>query len=212
MKRKEMAIGIGLVVLGLVFLLGPSLNLQAFGWPFFVIIPGVVLLFISFTSQVGKGSLAVPGAIVTVTGLILLVLNLIGRMDAWAYAWALVMAGTGAGTYIYGSISDSASLKKAGSRTTLVGLILFAAFGLVFELFIFGTFSAVLRWVIPVALLAAGGWLLYQSSRKPDPSPYVPAPGPVTPTPSTAHPPVPPPAPGAVAPLPPAQGAESDKH
>lgn len=208
MNRREMAIGIGLVVLGLVFLLGPSLNLQAFGWPFFVIIPGVVLLFISYTSSVGKGSLAVPGAIVTVTGLILLVLNLIGRMDAWAYAWALVMAGAGAGTYMYGSISDSASLKKAGSRTALVGLILFVAFGLIFELFIFGTFSAVLRWIIPIALLGAGGWLLYQGSRKPTTTRPLAPQAPVTPTSHPQQVGSPP----SGAPLPPTQDQEGGKR
>lgn len=207
MKRRETAIGIGLVVLGLVFLFGPSLNLQAFGWPFFVIIPGIVLLFVAFTSKVGNGALAVPGAIVTVTGLILLVLNLIGRMDAWAYAWALVMAGAGAGTYMYGSISDSASLQKAGSRTMLIGIILFVAFGLVFELFIFGTFSAVLRWLIPIALLGAGAWMLYQGNSKPTAATPTPPPGPAAPT--TTPPQVP--APPNAAPLPPTQDQEGRK-
>ncbi len=178
MKQREMGIGIGLVLLGLVFLIGPSLNLQAFGWPFFVIIPGIILLFVAFTSRVGNGSLAVPGSIVTVTGLILLVLNITGRMDAWAYAWALVMAGAGAGTYMYGQISNSDSLKRAGRRGLLAGLALFAVFGLVFELFIFGTFSAVLRWLIPVALLAAGALILFRSSNKPTSQPTTPPPPP----------------------------------
>ncbi len=178
MKQRDMGIGIGLVLLGLVFLIGPALNLQAFGWPFFVIIPGIILLFIAFTSRMGNGSLAVPGSIVTVTGLILLVLNITGRMDAWAYAWALVMAGAGAGTYMYGHISNSESLKRAGRRGFLAGLALFLVFGLVFELFIFGTLSAVLRWVIPFALLIIGGLILYRGSNRPAPRPTTPPPPP----------------------------------
>lgn len=206
MKQRDMGIGIGLVALGLIFLIGPALNLQAFGWPFFVIIPGAILLFVAFTSRVGNGSLAVPGAIVTVTGLILLVLNITGRMDAWAYAWALVMAGAGAGTYLYGHISESESLKKAGSRGALAGLALFVVFGLVFELFIFGTFSAVLRWVIPVALLAAGAFILYRGSGKQAPKPVAPPP---TPTQTATPPQVTPPPP---APLPRVEPGEGEQR
>ncbi len=165
MKQREMGIGIGLVVLGLIFLLGPWLNLEAFGWPFFVIIPGVILLFLAFGSKIGNGSLAVPGAIVTATGLILLVLNMTGRMEAWAYAWTLVMAAAGAGTYLYGTIAGSAGLKRNGRRSAFIGLGLFVVFGLVFELLIFGTFSSVLRWLLPLALIVVGGLLLYNGYR-----------------------------------------------
>lgn len=165
MKQRDMGIGIGLVALGLIFLIGPWLNLEAFGWPFFVIIPGAILLLLAFTSRVGNGGLAVPGSIVTVTGLILLVLNITGHMEAWAYAWTLVMAAAGLGTYLYGVISDSESLRRTGSRGAVLGLVLFAIFGLVFELFIFGSFGSVLRWLIPVALIAVGGLLLYNGTR-----------------------------------------------
>ena len=198
MKQRDMGIGIGLVVLGLIFLIGPALNLQDFGWPFFVIIPGVILLFVAFTTSVGNGSLAVPGTIVTVTGLILLVLNATNRMDAWAYAWALVMAAAGAGTYLYGRISDTASLKKAGSRAVVAGLALFVLFGLVFELLIFGTFSTVLRWAIPIALIAAGAYLLYRNSSQKRQS--IPPRPPVTTAPPTTPPAVQPPAPSAPTP------------
>lgn len=215
MKQRNMGIGIGLVVLGLIFLIGPTLNLQAFGWPFFVIIPGVVLLFVAFTSSVGNGSLAVPGSIVTVTGLILLVLNITGRMDAWAYAWALVMAGAGAGTYLYGHISNSESLQKAGRRGALAGLALFVVFGLVFELFIFGTFSAVLRWVIPIALLAAGAFILYRGASKPTPPTAATSPGtaaaPGQTAPHAKAPPQVPPPPSTNAPLPTAEPGEGEK-
>ncbi|MFA5594183.1 MAG: hypothetical protein WDA15_02745 [Trueperaceae bacterium] len=213
MKQRDMGIGIGLVVLGLIFLIGPALNLQAFGWPFFVIIPGVILLFIAFTTNVGNGSLAVPGSIVTVTGLILLVLNLTGRMDAWAYAWALVMAGAGVGTHLYGRISDSATLQKTGTRGALAGLALFVLFGLIFELFIFGTFSTVLRWAIPIALLLAGAYILYRGSNKTTQGPTAPPPAPhqAAPHPQSAtHPQVPPPT--THAPLPRAEPGESEQR
>lgn len=206
MKQRNMGIGIGLVVLGLVFLIGPSLNFQAFGWPFFVILPGIALLFVAFTSRVGNGSLAVPGSIVTVTGLILLVLNFTNRMDAWAYCWALVMAGAGAGTYLYGHISESETLKRNGTRGALAGLALFVIFGLVFELFIFGTFSAVLRWLVPIVLLVAGGLILYRGSSQPTRQPA----GTTQPTPITHATPAPPP-PAEGAPVPRVEPGEGQK-
>lgn len=189
MKRRDMGIGIGLVILGLIFLFGPMLNLAEFGWPFFVIIPGVILLVITFVGQFGNGALAVPGTIVTVTGLILLVLNLTGRMDAWAYTWALVWAATGVGFYIYGTMADSARLKTIGRNGALIGLALFVVLGLLFEFFIFGTFRNVLRWLLPALLLLAGAWLLYQGSRKP--------PAAIRPSSAAPAPPAPPEAPAA---------------
>lgn len=191
MKRRDMGIGIGLVVLGLIFLFGPMLNLAEFGWPFFVIIPGVILLVITFVGQVGNGALAVPGSIVTTTGLILLVLNLAGRMDAWAYAWALVWAATGIGFYIYGIMADSARLKAIGRNGALIGLTVFIVLALIFEFFIFGTFRNVLRWLLPALLLLAGAWLLYQGTRKRS------APTPQGTTATTDVPPPPPPGPAA---------------
>lgn len=165
MKQRELGIGIGLVVLGLIFLVGPWLNLEAFGWPFFVIVPGVILLFLAFTRTVGNGALAVPGSIVTVTGLILLVLNIMQRMDAWAYAWGLIMAAAGIGTYLHGTISDNAKLKKNGQRTAIIGLLLFVGFGLIFELFIYGTLGNVIRWLVPVLFIVAGALLIYFGQR-----------------------------------------------
>ncbi len=193
MKQRDMAIGIGLIVLGLIFLLGPWLNLAAFGWPFFVIVPGVVLLFLAFTRTIGNGALAVPGSIVTATGLILLVLNLMQRMDAWAYAWGLIMAAAGVGTYLHGTISKNDKLKKTGQRSAIAGLLLFVGFGLIFELFIYGKMGSVLRWLVPVLFIAAGALLIYFGQRgkarpKVHVPPVAPVPQQVTPPSATHHP------------------------
>ncbi len=165
MKQRDMGIGVGLIVLGLIFLVGPWLNFAAFGWPFFVIVPGAVLLFLAFTRTIGNGALAVPGSIVTATGVILLVLNLMQRMDAWAYAWGLIMAAAGVGTYLHGVISGNATLKKNGQRSAIVGVALFVGFGLIFELFIYGRLSNVFRWIVPVLFIAAGAILIYFGQR-----------------------------------------------
>lgn len=165
MRQRDLIIGVGLALAGVVILIGPLLDLEKYGWPLLVIAPGAILLFISLTSRVADGALAIPGAVVTTTGVILLVLQLIGRMHAWAYSWALVMAAAGVGTYLYGMISETPALKKAGQRGGILGAVLFVVFGLLFELLIFGTFSNALRWIAPILLLLAGAFFIYRYVR-----------------------------------------------
>mgnify|MGYP001187771655 CR=1 FL=1 len=116
------------------------------------------------------------------------------------------MAGAGAGTYLYGHISESETLKRNGTRGALAGLALFVIFGLVFELFIFGTFSAVLRWLVPIVLLVAGGLILYRGSSQPTRQPA----GTTRPTPTTHATPAPPP-PAEGAPVPRVEPGEGQK-
>jgi hypothetical protein len=74
-------IGVILVALGVLFLLAQwfGLNLWSAGWP--IAIVGLGLLFFVAMSLGGKsaGSLAIPGSIVTMVGLILLFQNTFGR-------------------------------------------------------------------------------------------------------------------------------------
>ena len=66
-----LALGLVLVVVGIFFLIMRlfSVDLSSYGWPLYVIIPGLTLLIVGFVS-LGTGAL-VPGGIVTMTGLIL---------------------------------------------------------------------------------------------------------------------------------------------
>src|SRR5712692_2889744 len=66
-----LALGLVLVVVGVFFLIMRlfEIDLSTYGWPLYVIIPGLTLLIVGFFS-LGTGAL-VPGGIVTVTGLIL---------------------------------------------------------------------------------------------------------------------------------------------
>lgn len=165
MKQRDPWIGIGLVSLGVIFLLGPAINLASFGWPFFVIVPGAVLLFLALSTGVSNGALAVPGAIVTAIGLILLVFSLNGHWQGWAYAWTLIVAASGLGTYLQGSVTDDPRLRSNGTRTALYGLVGFVALGLFFELLVFGGRSSFIRWVLPIGLIVAGVVVLYLNSR-----------------------------------------------
>src|SRR5207249_4584573 len=70
-----LAVGLVLVVVGIFFLIMRlfEIDLSSYGWPLYVIIPGLTLLIVGFVS-LGTGAL-VPGGIVTVTGLILAAQN-----------------------------------------------------------------------------------------------------------------------------------------
>ena len=68
-----------------------------YGWPLYVIIPGITLLVVGFIS-LGSGAL-IPGGIVTVTGLVIAYQAVTDDWASWSYAWALVVpGGVGLGT------------------------------------------------------------------------------------------------------------------
>src|SRR5258708_2144951 len=98
-----LALGLVLVVVGVFFLIMRlfEIDLSTYGWPLYVIIPGLTLLIVGFVT-LGTGAL-VPGGIVTVTGLILAAQNATGDWASWAYAWTLVVPGAaGLGLFMQG--------------------------------------------------------------------------------------------------------------
>lgn len=191
MKQRDLLIGIGLILLGVLFLLGPALDFARFGWPFFVIIPGAALLFVAFTTPASNSALAVPGSILATIGLVLLVFSINDHWQGWAYAWALIVAASGVGNYLHGMLSDNPKLRSAGMRTATYGVVAFVLLGLFFELLIFGSRGGIIRWLVPVALIVAGVVVLYLNNRRRPAMvsnqqipPAPPAAGPATPPPT----------------------------
>jgi hypothetical protein len=160
---RQRGIGIALVVLGAFFLLGQFVDVGAFAWPFFVIVPGLVLLVAAFVGGRSAFPLAIPGSIVTTVGIILFVMNATNTFEAWAYAWGLVVAAAGFGTFLLGALQHDEKKQRDGLRTTWIGLVLFAAFGAFFQFFVFGNMGGtwIGQWLLPLALIAAGVALLY---------------------------------------------------
>lgn len=161
MRDRDKTLGIALIVLGGLFLLWQLAGRGSFPWPLFVILPGLLLLGSAFLGRRETAGLAVPGAIVTTVGLVLLVLEAANRMDAWAYSWALVVAGAGAGTFIFGALTDDHAREREGLRVVYVGLTLFAAFGVLFEFIIWGGLGGVMRWLLPLLLIGFGVYLMF---------------------------------------------------
>ena len=136
-EHGTLVLGVLLIVLGCLFLAGEQFNINwdRYGWPVFVIVPGLVLLVLGLAipGEAGLG-LAIPGGIVTTVGLILALQNSTDTYASWAYAWALVAPGSvGVSLFLYGLLHRRLDLVDAGLRTGAVGLGLFVGFGLFFE-------------------------------------------------------------------------------
>jgi hypothetical protein len=167
-------IGALLIIAGALFLVGEyaqtvyRINPWEYGWPLFVIVPGLVLLAVG-ASYRGATGLVIPGCIVITTGLILAIQNATGLWATWAYAWALVAPGAaGVGVAIQGLLRRSPSETAAGLRTAAIGLALFIGFGIFFEGFIHLSgfdFGAAGKIIPPAVLIALGIALLIRQAR-----------------------------------------------
>ena len=161
--NRQRGVGIVLIALGAIFLLGRFVDLGAAVWPLIVMAPGIALLAWAFLGGREATGLAVPGSIVTMVGLILFIQNATNRFETWSYAWGLVVAAVGIGTWLYGSLAHKDDKVQEGVRTFTVGLALFAGFGLFFEFVIgIGGRGGLLgTWLLPLLLIAAGAALLF---------------------------------------------------
>lgn len=128
------ALGVVLVVVGLFYLVVQlfAVDLSSFGWPLFIIIPGVTLLIVGFVS-LGTGA-AIPGGILTMVGLVLAYQNSTGYWTSWAYAWALVApGGVGLGLFLQGLRERNSSLIKQGRSLMFIAALIFMVGFVFFE-------------------------------------------------------------------------------
>lgn len=173
-ERNSRVLGLLLLAAGAWILVARfiRIDLEAWLWPFWIIIPGGLIMALGFrdTHHSNEG-LVMFGSIVAVTGIILFIQNITGQWQSWAYAWALLFPGSiGLGQYLWGKRAGNVPEVQRGEKTIQTALVLFVAFGLFFEVVIgiggfhFGTVSRV---VLPV-LLIVGGAALYVTSMSGD--------------------------------------------
>jgi hypothetical protein len=162
--------GLLLIVVGVLFLAGQQLdvNWSDYGWPLFIIVPGLVLFFLGLVirDEAGLG-MTIPGGIIATIGLLLLYQSTYDAYASWAYAWALVAPGSvGVSLFAYGVLHRKLDLVDAGLRTAAVGLGLFVGFGLFFENVIgleeTGS-SGAMRAALPVLAVAMGAIIVLLS-------------------------------------------------
>lgn len=157
-RRSNMAGGLILIVLGIIFLaqqLMPSLFNRIFGgwfsWPLLIVAVGGIFLATAILSRTGP--LAIPGCIVGGIGLILLYQNATGNWDSWSYTWPLIPGFVGLGLLLSGFISpENRNERKSGLGLMAGGFIGFLIF--------WGFFSFSMDRLWPVLLIAAGIYIL----------------------------------------------------
>ena len=164
-----LVLGLVLIGIGGLWLLGvlTGIDFGHYLWPFFIIVPGALLLFMAATGrgQAGPG-LMIAGAVITMTGLLLFFQNVTGLWASWAYAWALVgPTAVGAGLMADGMLRDRPNQVKSGRGLVLIGLILFLAFGAFFELIIGVSGLRFRGWALGLLLMAGGLVLLFAALR-----------------------------------------------
>jgi hypothetical protein len=163
------ALGVVFVVIGLFYLAVQVLgiDLSSFGWPLFVIIPGLTLLIVGLVS-LGTGA-AIPGGILTMVGLVLAYQNSTGNWASWAYAWALVApGGVGVGLFLQGLRERSPGLIRQGRNLMFIAALIFMVGFVFFEsiLNLSGmNDQPVVRAALPALFIVIGVLLLARSIR-----------------------------------------------
>jgi hypothetical protein len=170
-RRGNILFGLGLIVLGALFMASRLFNFNPWEvfWPFFIIIPGS-LFFVGMVAG-GKtaGPLAIPGSIVTMTGLILLFQAVFDAYETWAYVWLLIFpTSVGLGLIINGTWSANPRLVRKGVRLTTTGLIICLLLGAFLELAFDLSDNPLSNVLWPALLIGAG---LYLLRRRPPASP-----------------------------------------
>lgn len=161
--RGTLVVGSGLIAVGILFLIASVLGRSIIGvwWPLFVVVVGLLFFLPLALQGSGWGAFAIPGSIVTMTGLVLLFQNVFNAWASWAYVWALIAPfGVGVGLYIFGRYAGVSGLKDAGSVVMKIGLILFLVFGFFFEALLNISGSLATRIVWPVLLILVGLWII----------------------------------------------------
>lgn len=154
-----------LIGLGLLFLVGQVFNINfwaiaGFSWPVLILIPGVIFLALAFSGSRKMAGFVFPGTIITGTGAILWYQNVTGNWESWAYAWTLYPALVGLAMIFAGQRQGNERTVTTGSGMVKYSTIAFVAAAAFFELLIFHGNGALTGWIVPLGLVAAGGYLL----------------------------------------------------
>src|SRR5512133_3434896 len=162
-----------LILLGILFLIGRYVSslfhfdVGHYAWPFFLIVPGLLLFLASFAFEQQKGiKLAMFGSIVTTTGGILFVQNVFDLYASWAYTWTLIApTSIGIAKLIYGALRGMGDEIRSGLTLSGIGFAMFVIGGFFFELVIgINGFNFGVFWLCWPALLIGLGAILLLSN------------------------------------------------
>jgi len=152
------------VALGILLLLGEifHFSLGRFLWPFYIIVPGVLLFALALASKRAGEGLAITGSIITMVGLVLLYQNTTGHWQSWAYAWALVApTSIGLGQAVFGALTHRDHVFKSGLSLAKIGGIIFLVGAAFFELVIGISGLRYIGW--PLLLIGVGVFMVLRN-------------------------------------------------
>jgi len=166
--KSPLALGLGLVVFGLIMLAGRFFRIPFPMWPFIFIIPGALLFVISISPDRENGEgLAITGGIFGTLGLVFLMQMITGFWASWAYIWALIApTSIGLSQVLYGTIKERDTILDSGWRLTRIGLSILAVGFVFFELIIGISGFGLARFGMPVfpLILIFVGVFIFASS------------------------------------------------
>lgn len=132
----QLYLGLVLVITGGLFLADQllGLNMMSLFWPLLIVLFGLTFFVGMIVAGKRGAGLAIPGALVSITGLLLFVQNLFDLWVTWTYAWALLICAVGLGMLIMNIYLKREGLRRAAGIVMGIGLVLFVVFGILFEI------------------------------------------------------------------------------
>jgi hypothetical protein len=168
-------LGVVLIAVGAAALILREVGVNLFasigpwGWPLFIIVPGLVLLVAALIPAPPRGlGFAIAGAIVTAVGSLLLYQSQTGHWESWAYAWALLPTSAGVAMVLYGSFARARGLVTNGLWMAGIAGVVFAVGAWYFEAVFAGRpplLDAGNWW--PVAVIGVGAVLVVRALLSP---------------------------------------------
>ena len=146
-------IAIALIAIGVTFALGAGVL-----WPLIVMVPGLIFLTVAVGGGRSTAPFAIPGMIITGTGLLLLVQNITGYWDSWSYAWTLYGVFLGMGLAMMGRLLGDPAFESLGRVFMLVGGVAFLVLGFLMEIVV--GLGGLGGGLLPLLLIGLGLFLL----------------------------------------------------
>lgn len=155
-------IGVGAVLL-LAYLF--NIDLMEVLWPGFVIAPGLLLMWPAYKSTAEDQSklafLAIPGAMLVTTGILLFAMNLADHFEAWAYSWPLLIAAIAGGIMYMTRFDNNERLEERAFKFIRVLFMVFIGLAFFFEIIVFENFNPLMS----LGLMALGIYLLVRDRK-----------------------------------------------